>query len=132
MLKEIVVNSLSEHDLEDNFNKTNEQIIEALENLTTLLNKIDNNLSSVAESSKSKILHQLEVLKNKSIKAQENKFDSALRQISKAQNLIYPNNNLQERELTILNFVNKYGFDFFDWLYNELNVREFKHQILEI
>ena len=132
LLKDIVVSSLSEHNLEDNFNKANEQIIEALEDLAKLLNKVDNNLSSIAESSKSKILHQLEVLKNKSVKAQENKFDSALRQISKAQNLIYPNNNLQERELTILNFVNKYGFDFFDWLYNELNIREFKHQILEI
>lgn len=132
VLKEKVVSSLSEHNLEDNFNQTSEKITEALESLTSLLNKVDNNLSSVAESSKSKISHQLDVLKNKSLKAQENKFDSALRQISKAQNLIYPNNNLQERELTILNFVNKYGFDFFDWLYNELKVQEFKHQILEI
>lgn len=131
-LKEMVVKSLSEHNLEENFNIANNTITEALETLNALLTKIDNNLNNVAESTKGKIIHQLEVLQNKSIKAQENNFESTLRQVSKAQNLIYPNNNLQERELTILNFVNKYGIDFFDWLYNELNVTEFKHQILEI
>ena len=131
-LKEMVVKTLSEHNLEENFNNVNNTIADSLENLTTLLSKIDTNLSNVAESTKGKILHQLKVLKSKSMKSQENTFDSTLRQISKAQNLIYPNNNLQERELTILSFVNKYGIDFFDWLYNELDVKEFKHQILEI
>jgi len=84
-------------------------------------------ISSLTDNSKSKMLNQLKVLKEKSLKAQENKFDSSLRQISKAQNLLYPNNNLQERELCIINFVNKYGFDFLDWLYNELDILEFKH-----
>jgi len=71
-------------------------------------------------------------LKNKTIKSQERNFEAAIRQISKAQNSIYPNDNLQERELSIINFVNKYGIDFFDWLYNELEIMEFKHQVLEI
>jgi bacillithiol synthase len=131
-LKELVIQSLSNYNLEEEFSKTNESIEKSLKSLSDLLGVLDNNLNNVTEATKNKILHQLGVLKNKAMKAHENKFDSALRQISKAQNIIYPNDNLQERELTIVNFINKYGFDFFDWLYNELDVREFKHQILEI
>jgi bacillithiol synthase len=131
-LKELVIQSLSNYNLEEEFSKTNESIEKSLKSLSELLGVLDNNLNNVSEATKNKIFHQLGVLKNKAMKAHENKFDSALRQISKAQNIIYPDDNLQERELTIINFINKYGFDFFDWLYNELDVREFKHQILEI
>jgi len=131
-LKEKIVKSLSEYDLEEGFEKVEQSIEAAVKSLSDLLSNIDGNLNNVTEATKGKIIHLLGVLKNKSMKAQENKFDSTLRQISKAQNLIYPNNNLQERELTVVNFINKYGFDFFDWLYNEIDVKEFKHQILEI
>lgn len=131
-LRTIVVNSLADVDLKSKFTSAENAIEEILNTLSENLSKIDNNLSNVTDNVKGKIIHQLGVLKSKSMKSHENKFDSALRQISKAQNLIYPNSNLQERELTIINFVNRYGFDFFDWLYNELEIHEHKHQILEI
>jgi len=131
-LKDLVVKSLSENDLEQQFNSSKSKIENEISSLTEVLSKVDNNLVNVTENTKNKIIHLLDVLKTKSLKAQEQKFDSSIRQISKAQNFIYPNENLQERELTIVNFVNKYGFDFFDWLFNELDIKEFKHQILEI
>ena len=128
----MVINSLSEYKLEDNFAITEKSVMDSINLLSEILLNVDGNLAHLTDNTKNKISHQLGLLKNKSMKAQENKFDSTLRQIAKAQNLIYPNNNLQERELTIINFINKYGFDFFDWLYNELDIKEFKHQILEI
>lgn len=131
-LKETVINALADIDLEAEFSNASTKISEILNNLSKKLTSIDQNLNNVSESTKNKISHLLEVMKNKSMKAQEQKFNSSLRQISKAQNLIYPNDNLQERELSIMNFVNKYGFEFFDWIYNELEIKEFKHQILEI
>ncbi len=131
-LKDIVVSTLSEVDLDKKFSSAEITIAEVLDSLGNDLKSIDNNLGSVSENVKNKLLHQISVLKNKAQKSHETKFDSALRQINKSQNLIHPNNNLQERELTIINFVNRYGFDFFDWLYNELDINEFKHQILEM
>jgi bacillithiol biosynthesis cysteine-adding enzyme BshC len=131
-LKEDLIKSLSDYNLENEFNRAEKSIDEALNKLSASISKVDSNLQNLTESTKGKLLHQLNVLRDKSMKSQEQKFDAALRQISKAQNVIYPNENLQERELTIINFVNKYGFDFFDWLYNELDITEFKHQILEI
>jgi bacillithiol biosynthesis cysteine-adding enzyme BshC len=131
-LKEEIVKSLSDYDLDSKFDSAGKTIDEVLTALTDFLTKIDGNLKNVSNNSKGKILHQLEILQNKSLKAQEQRFDASLRQITKAQNLIYPNDNLQEREFTIIDFINKYGFDFFDWVYNELEIKEFKHQILEI
>jgi bacillithiol biosynthesis cysteine-adding enzyme BshC len=131
-LKELVVNSLSDINLDKKFNSVESSISEILDSLSNDLASIDKNFQNISDNVKNKVIHQLGVLKNKVHKAHETKYDSALRQIDKAQNLIYPNNNLQERELTIINFVNRYGFDFFDWLYNELDIKEFKHQILEI
>jgi bacillithiol biosynthesis cysteine-adding enzyme BshC len=131
-LRERVVNSLSNINLDTLFSNAENSILETLNKIGSDLLSIDNNLGNVIENTKSKIQHQLGVLKSKSMNAQARNFEAALRQITKAQNLIYPNDNLQEREFTIINFVNKYGFDFFDWLYNELEINEFKHQILEI
>lgn len=131
-LKEDLIKSVSNFNLDNDFNLAEQSISESLNLLSTSISKVDNNLKNLTETTKGKLLHQLNVLKEKSKKAQEQRFDAALRQITKAQNLIYPNENLQERELTIINFINKYGFDFFDWLYNELDIAEFKHQILEI
>lgn len=131
-LKESVIKSLSDLDIDSKFESANSTVQEIMTSLTELLGEIDQNLQSVSENSKGKILHQLEILKNKTLKSQEHKFNAALRQIEKAQNSIFPNDNLQERVLTIIDFINKYGIDFFDWVYNELQVREFKHQILEI
>ncbi len=45
---------------------------------------------------------------------------------------IFPNDNLQERELSIWGFINKYGFDFTYSLYLELKPLSFSHKFIEI
>ncbi len=131
-LKDEVLNSISENNVETIFNESTTKISSNFEELTNSLAEIDKNLFDVASTTLNKIMHQLEVLKSKSIKSQEGKYEATVRQISKARNSIYPNDNFQERELCIVNFINKYGIDFLDWVYNELDIHEFKHQILEL
>ncbi|MCB0730926.1 MAG: bacillithiol biosynthesis cysteine-adding enzyme BshC [Ignavibacteriae bacterium] len=131
-LKSNLINSFSQNNLVEEFDKVELSLKDIFKSLTDYLGSVDNNLVNVANSSNDKMLHQLNILKDKAAKAFENKYDASFRQISKAQNSIYPNDNLQERELSIVSFLNKYGFDFFDWLYNELDIHDFKHQILEL
>ncbi len=131
-LKNEILKNTADNSVEQIFNSTNEELINSLLQLANSLEKIDKNLVNLTKTTSEKIIHQLEVLKSKAMKSQENKYDATLRQVTKAKNYIYPNDNLQERELGIFNFVNKYGFDFFDWLYNELDIHEFKHQVLEL
>ncbi|PID58690.1 MAG: bacillithiol biosynthesis cysteine-adding enzyme BshC [Ignavibacteriae bacterium] len=131
-LKSLLIKTISEDDLENKFNNINNQFTELLDSLNTTLSKVNKDLEGITDSAKEKILHQVNVLKNKTDKMYEQKYEISLRQIEKAHTVLYPNNNLQERELTFINFVNKYGFDFFDWLYQELEINNFEHQILEI
>ncbi|MCP5063652.1 MAG: bacillithiol biosynthesis cysteine-adding enzyme BshC [Ignavibacteriae bacterium] len=127
-----VIHNISEENVETIFEEFTGSIKDNLSSLSEKLNLVDRTLGDVADNSKNKIIHQLETLKAKAKKLEENKYDIAIRQMDKAKSNLYPNNNLQERELSVINFINKYGLDFFDWLYNELEINEFEHQILEL
>lgn len=131
-LKGSILKTLSADNVETIFNTATQFVEESLTNLTEKLDLIDGPISEETEMNAKKILQQLEAMKLKAIKNEENKYSAALRQLKKAQNVVYPKNNLQEHELSIINFVNKYGMDFFDWLYNELEINEFNHQVLEL
>ena len=127
-----IIHNISQENVETIFEEFTDSIKDNLSSLSEKLNLVDRTLGNVSENSKNKIIHQLDTLKTKAKKLEEHKYDVALRQMDKAKNNLYPNNNLQERELSVLNFINKYGLDFFDWLYNELEINEFEHQILEL
>lgn len=131
-IKERVIQSVTDQNLEEIFNHSFASLNNIFDNLINELTSIDINLKDVINNSAEKMSHQLNLLKSKAIKAQELKYEASLRQITKVQNSLLPNGNLQERELGITNFVTRYGMDFFDWIYNELEIHEFKHQILEI
>ncbi len=131
-MKETTLNSISDNNVEQIFANCSANITNELNQLSNLLESIDKTLIDPTKNTNDKILNQLEILKTKALKLQDTKYDATIRQLKKARNSIYPNDNLQERELGILNFINKYGFDFFDWLYNELDIHEYKHQILEL
>ena len=45
---------------------------------------------------------------------------------------IFPDNNLQEREINITSYLNRYGFDFIDDLYSAVKPLDFPHKFLEI
>jgi uncharacterized protein YllA (UPF0747 family) len=68
----------------------------------------------------------------KSLDAQKKKHEITLRQIDKVSNILYPNNNLQERELNFIYFYNKYGMEFIKQLFDELTINKFEHQIIHI
>jgi uncharacterized protein YllA (UPF0747 family) len=39
---------------------------------------------------------------------------------------------LQEREINVLYFLNKYGMEFLRWLYGEVKIDLFKHQVIRL
>jgi len=72
------------------------------------------------------------VLKEKSFAAQRRRNETALRQIERGLNTILPNGNLQERELNLLYYMNKYGPDLVSWLHGELDPGVIKHQVISL
>ena len=47
-------------------------------------------------------------------------------------NSVYPNGKPQERSINISYFLNKYGFNFINELYNTVEINKFAHQVISI
>jgi bacillithiol biosynthesis cysteine-adding enzyme BshC len=127
-----IVAASSEINLENLFDNSLNEIIVSLSQIDEKLVQIDKTLLDLSAKSKQKIEENLNLLKSKTLDAQKKKYDSTIRQISKVRNVLYPNDNLQERELNWIYFANKYGPDIISWIFNELSINKFEHQILEM
>ena len=76
-------------------------------------------LLGALENSSGKIEGSLNQLKEKSIAAQKKRNETAVRQIERAVASVLPGGTLQERQINVVYFLNKYGPDFMKWLAGE-------------
>lgn len=127
-----VLEQIAEVNVEEIFASTNRLVHDALNELKFGLKEIDQTLLGALEGMKSKIDGNLDVLKEKTFAAQKRRNDVAIRQIEKAANSLLPNGNLQEREINVIYYMNKYGPDLVKWLTAELDITGFKHQVISL
>lgn len=109
-----------------------DSIGEIFDSLNGKLSAIDKTLLDLSAKSKQRVEQTFDYMKTKTIEAEKRRHESAIRQITRARNVLYPNDNLQERELNLIYFLNKYGMDLIKWIYNELAINKFEHQMLEL
>ncbi len=121
---EIVVNNLIEKAIQD----THLPFEELRENLI----KIDATLEDVVKTARNKTITALEVVKEKALQAQRKRNEIIFRQIYKTSNILYPDENLQEREINFIYFANKYSLSFIDYIFIQLDINSFEHQIIQI
>ena len=131
-LKTKVVRSISQITLDEIFKDASSKIEVSLDQLKEKLFEFDKTISDASTKYKQKIFNDLDVLKGKALEAQKKKHEVTLRQIDKAINSLYPNSNLQERELNFIYFAHKYGVNFLKQIFNELEINKFKHQIINL
>lgn len=129
-LKEKLFGLISEIDLKDIFDSSNQKVNLIFDELKQELFRIDKTLSDSVNRYREKVLHLLNDLQNKSKKYQESKFETVLKQLKKLSNLLYPNNNLQERELSLIYFYNKFGPEILYKIFEELSIQDFGHKII--
>jgi uncharacterized protein YllA (UPF0747 family) len=108
------------------------RIVEAINEARFGVQQIDPTLSGTIDGTIQKFQQQIEVLKQKTQKAQQYKEDISLKQIRKASMHIFPNGNFQEREFSVIQYLNKYGPDFVKWISNEIVIDKFQHQVLTL
>jgi bacillithiol biosynthesis cysteine-adding enzyme BshC len=125
-----VVEQISEIKLDEMFDRSSAGIADALSELKFGLNEVDPTLTGALENAIGKITTTVTVLKEKSVAAQKRQHETAVRQIEKAVGAILPGGILQERQLSMLPFLNKYGPDVIRWLEHNVEIAGFKHQIL--
>jgi bacillithiol biosynthesis cysteine-adding enzyme BshC len=127
-----IVSANSKVNLEELFQNAAEEIANTFAKLNSNLKDVDKTLPELANKTLQRIDETINVLKNKALDAEKRKYETTIRQLTKVRNLLYPNTNLQERELNFIYFANKYGLDIIKWIYNELSINKFEHQILEL
>ena len=132
LLKHKIVENKSEFNVALLFDNAETDIQLIFDRIKEQIFGIDKTLIDAAANSEKRILQTIGNLKSKAEKADERKHDTVINQINKVRNILYPNNTLQERVVNFSYFTNKYGIDIIKWLFNQIIINKFEHQIIEI
>jgi uncharacterized protein YllA (UPF0747 family) len=131
-LKDRVLSDISENSLDDIFEKTKTDIDLSMDLLKEKLFEFDKTVSDSSTKYRQKIISYVDELRTKANDAQKKKYETTLRQLDKLSAALYPNNNLQEREINFIYFAHKYGLNIIDKFYEELEINKFEHQVMEL
>ncbi len=129
-VKKKIINSISENSVDELFDTMIERIEHEFDQLKEKLFDLDKTIADSSNRYRDKIFNAVNELKDKAEKAQQKKHEVTLRQIDRAAVNLFPDNSLQEREFNFIYFVNKYGEDFIDTIFEKLQINKFEHQII--
>jgi bacillithiol biosynthesis cysteine-adding enzyme BshC len=131
-VKKKIINSVEETSIDDMFDGLTNHVETAFDELKEKLIDLDKTIADSSNRYRDKIFGSINELKSKAEKAQQKKYDVTLRQIDRAAVNLFPNSNLQERELNFIYFANKYGDEFIKKIFDELQINKFEHQVIKI
>ena len=131
-IKKKIINSVEETSVDEMFSGISNQIETTFDQLKEKLLDLDKTIADSSNRYRDKILSTVSELKSKAEKAQQKKYEVTLRQIDRAAVHLFPNSNLQEREINFIYFANKYGDEFLRKIFDELQINKFEHQVINI
>lgn len=129
ILAEIVEKFLA-NETAQTFTEIEETINAQLNQLEKSLIEIEPTLADNLVNRSKKINWHLDSLRKKYHLAEIRKNEVVKRRIDSLFTALYPNNALQERTLNVVTFLNLYGTNFIDWVYQAIDSDEKNHQIL--
>lgn len=127
-----VSEQVSEVKVESLFSGLQQKMSEAVNEARFGIQAIDPTLNGTVDATIEKFRQQLEVLKQKTMKAQQQKEEISLKQIQKAAVNIFPGGDFQERSISVVYYLNKYGPDFVKWIANELTIDKVQHLVITL
>lgn len=132
IMNEKLVNVLSDIEIEPMFEDSRKGMNDLFKALKSNIEELDPTLKGAVDKARDRSLNNLDQLFGKAQKARERQHETTLRQVDKVRSIVYPNGNLQERELNFLYLAHKYGPDIIKWLSDQLAINKFEHQIIEL
>jgi bacillithiol biosynthesis cysteine-adding enzyme BshC len=127
-----VVEQSLDRNIADAFTETERTLNEHLDKLDETLKKTDATLSDLLETARAKMMYQLEHLRTRFIHASAHREQTVYRQIERAFTTLYPDKNLQERELNVYYFLSRYGPTLIEELYDAAELGFSNHKIVYI
>lgn len=131
-LKNKIMEIISPNSLDDIFNNTSNEIELTYDKLKERLFEFDKTIADASTKYRQKTIQYLDELKGKALDAQKKKHEVTLRQIDKLSTSLFPNSNLQERELNFVYYAYRYGTEFLNKVYEELSINKFEHQAIKL
>lgn len=120
-------------DIESIFDEWKSEVDEVSEARIEKIKNIDPTLEGASEKAKAVFFTELDKLKGKVYRSVKDQEKTQLNRIRKIKSNLFPNGNLQEREVAFIYFMNKYGLDIWDQLLNKLEGEEpNSHKIIRL
>jgi bacillithiol biosynthesis cysteine-adding enzyme BshC len=105
---------------------------DSLDGLSGGLEKLDPTLLGALANGRKKILYQLEKLKTKAARAEADRAEVARRHTRMLQSALYPHHALQERVISFLPFLGRYGRGILEQLIGLVMLRGGDHQVIHL
>ena len=130
LLRRLVI-ELSEHDVEGAFGDATRQLHEIINTLKPVAADVDATLGKSAEATRAALQNELEGFKDRVVRAEKRNHDVVRERLEKAAAGLNPTGTLQERTLSPLYVLNKYGPLITRWI-GGLDLDTTAHQIVEL
>ncbi len=127
-----VVLSEMQVDVDAVFKDAARHLHQAIGELKPNVAQVDRTLVRSVEAVRAALLKEMEKFKARVVRAEKHNHDEVRAQLEKAQVNLFPGGTPQERALSVLYFLNKYGFDFLTRLRNQLSLDTSAHQVIEL
>jgi uncharacterized protein YllA (UPF0747 family) len=114
------------------FDHARDHITAELESLRPALNAVDATLDGALDTSRQKIMHQIETLRTKFVNAEARRNETLERHLETIANSLFPEKKLQERVLNVTSFLARYGLGFISRLQESLSLDSREHQVVDI
>jgi bacillithiol synthase len=131
VMKMVVERSLDQN-IATVFDETEKVFDDQLDKLNASLTALDSTLADALKGGREKILYQLHNLRTRFVHNRGKRDETTRQQIERLFAALYPNKNLQEREINVFYFLARYGYELIDRIYDEVEVGVRDHKLVNI
>ncbi|MBK7394445.1 MAG: bacillithiol biosynthesis cysteine-adding enzyme BshC [Chloracidobacterium sp.] len=114
------------------FTEVEQNIAAELDRIASRVDEIDTTVAANFAKRRRKMIYHLGATRKKTLLAQMRNDEVASRQLASLFTSLLPNGGLQERSLNVYTFLNKFGPNFIDWLYEAIDLEDKDHRIVDL
>ena len=114
------------------FADVEEKINSELNRLDQAVSNIDATLAANLATRRRKIVYHIAALREKTLRAHLRNDETFRRRLDALFATVLPNDGLQERTVNVVTYLNRYGLNFIDWVYEAIDLDDKDHRIIEL
>ena len=131
LFQRVVLDNM-EVDIDAVFKEAGRHLHQAINDLKPGVEQVDRTLVKAAEGTRAALMKEMEKFKARVVRAEKQSQEQIRAQLEKAKVNLFPGDGLQERTLSALYFLNKYGLDLCTRLETDLSLDTSTHQVVAL